>query len=292
MIGEAGQSPIAARAAAAAIERFGGWGGHGGLVQRGPATDKRRMAASATRLLRFAWSAGLDFVLPPRCPGCGLIVDGDHRFCVDCWQALDFLGPPACARCAMPLPHDLGADALCGACHADPPAFDRAAAAVAYGEVARTVALRLKYGRRPGVARTMAHHMARLVGEVPPDALLVPVPLHRWRLWSRGYNQALLIARGIADRSGLACIPDLLVRTKATPVLRGLGRKARAKAVAGVFAVPDRGAAKERTILLIDDVYTSGATADACAKALKRAGAAEVRLLCWARVLREDEARH
>ncbi|MBA2933216.1 ComF family protein [Sphingomonas sp. CGMCC 1.13654] len=248
------------------------------------------MAATATRLLRSAWGASLDFVLPPRCPGCGLIVDGDHRFCVDCWQALEFLGPPACARCAVPLPHDLGDEALCGACHAHPPAFDRAAAAVAYGDVARTVALRLKYGGRPGVARTMAYHMARLVGDAPPGSLLVPVPLHRWRLWSRGYNQALLIARGVAERSGLACSPDLLVRTKATPVLRGLGRKARAKAVAGVFAVADKAMVRGRTILLVDDVYTSGATADACARALKRAGAAEVRLLCWARVLREDEA--
>ncbi len=247
------------------------------------------MATTAAGLLRSFWSAGLDFVLPPRCPGCGLIVDGDHRFCVDCWQALEFLGPPACARCAVPLPHDLGADALCGACHADPPAFDRAAAAVAYGEVARTVALRLKHGGRPGVARTMAFHMVRLVGAVASDALVVPVPLHRWRLWSRGYNQALLIARGLADRSGLDCIPDLLVRTKATPMLRGLGRKARAKAVAGAFAVAGKVRVKGRTILLIDDVYTSGATADACARALKRAGAAEVRLLCWARVLREEQ---
>lgn len=251
------------------------------------------MASSAARLLHIVWSSGLDFILPPRCPGCGLIVDGDHRFCVDCWQKLEFLGSPACMRCAIPLPHDLGAEAMCGACHADPPAFDRAAAAVAYGEVARTVALRLKYSGRPGVARMMAGQMARLVGDVPTDALIVPVPLHRWRLWSRGYNQALLIARGIADQAGLDCAPDWLIRTKATPVLRGLGRKERAKAVAGVFAVSaiGRRGVKGRAVLLIDDVYTSGATANACAKVLRRAGASEVRLLCWARVLRDDEAR-
>ena len=103
---------------------------------------------------------------------------------------------------------------------------------------------------------------------------------------------AFLIAGVFPHRSGLACLPDLLVRTKATPVLRGLGRTARAKAVAGVFAMSDGAAAKGRTILLIDDVYTSGATANACAGVLKRAGAAEVRLLCWARVLRDDEAQH
>jgi len=250
------------------------------------------MAASYARLLRACWSAGIDFALPPRCPGCGLIVDGDHRFCVACWQALDFLGPPACAVCALPLPHDNGEGAICGACHADPPAFDRMQAAVAYGDVARTVALRLKYGRRPGVARTMAGHMARLVRDAPPDMLVAAVPLHRWRLWSRGYNQALLIAKGVAERIGRQSVPDLLVRTKSTPVLRGLGRKARARAVAGAFAVPaaHRALIRHRSILLIDDVFTSGATAQACARALKRAGAAEVRLLCWARVLRDEAA--
>jgi len=189
------------------------------------------------------------------------------------------------------LPHDIGEGALCGACHADPPAFDRAYAAVAYGDVARTVALRLKYGGRPGVARTMGGYMARLVREMDPDTLVVAVPLHRWRLWSRGYNQALLIARDVAERAGLACEPDLLVRTKATPVLRGLGRKARARTVAGAFAVPPahRATARHRTVLLVDDVFTTGATAQACAKALKRAGAAEIHLLCWARVVRNDD---
>ncbi len=181
---------------------------------------------------------------------------------------------------------------MCGACHADPPAFDRADAAVAYGEVARTVALRLKYGGRPSVARTMAGQMARLVQGAPPDMLVAAVPLHRWRLWSRGYNQALLIARGVAERTDLDCVPDLLVRTKATPVLRGLGRKARARAVAGAFAVPPvhHALIRHRAVLLIDDVFTSGATAQACAKVLKRAGAAEVRQLCWARVLRDEGA--
>jgi ComF family protein len=293
VIDEACHGAIAARAAAGAIEGLVRSGGHERACAAMPADRQEAMATAASRLVSGLWSSAIDFALPPRCPGCGLIVDGDHRFCVDCWQALEFLGPPACARCAVPLPHDLGEDALCGACHADPPAFDRAAAAVAYGDIAKAVALRLKYGRRPGVARMMAGQMARLARDAPAGSLVIPVPLHRWRLWSRGYNQALLIGRHVARQAGLECLPDVLIRTKATPVLRGLGRKARAKAVSGAFAVaPSRKVEiKGRPVLLIDDVYTSGATAGACAKVLKRAGASEVRLLCWARVLREDEAR-
>ncbi len=242
------------------------------------------------RLFRSLGAAAVDFALRPRCPGCGAILDRDNRFCVSCRQKLEFLGPPACACCALPLPHDIGPGALWGACHQRPPAFDRAAAAVAYGEVARTVAIRLKYGRGPGVARTMAGQMARLVGPMPVDALVAAVPLHRGRLWRRGYNQALLIARGVAERAGRECVPDLLVRMRATPTLRGMGHKARARTVAGAFAVPARHRTRldGRTVLLIEDAFTCGATGETCARALKRAGAAEVQLLCWARVLRDS----
>lgn len=230
----------------------------------------------------------IDVALPPRCPGCGTIVDADHRFCAACWNSLHFLGPPWCAHCHLPFAFDRGEGARCGACIADPPPLDGIRAAVAYGRVARTVALKLKYGRRLASAETMARAMARLM---PAGAdLLVPVPLHRWRLWSRGFNQAAVMAQAVAARSGVPADLHLLRRCKATPVLRGLGAKGRTRAVSGAFVLGDgaRARLKGRTIVLVDDVHTSGATAGACARTLKQGGAARVILLCWARVLADE----
>lgn len=218
------------------------------------------------------------------------MVAADHRFCPDCWSNLTFLGPPWCAGCALPFDHDRGDAALCGTCLADPPAHDGARAAVAYGPVARTLALRLKYARRTGFAETAARLMVRVM---PCDVdLIVSVPLHRWRLWGRGYNQAALIADSLARSAGVSVRHDLLTRAKPTPSLRGLGRTARAKAVRGAFAIAPaaRPVVAGASIVLVDDVYTSGATAGACAAALKRAGAGRVVILCWARVIGSDDA--
>jgi ComF family protein len=229
-----------------------------------------------------------DLALPPRCPGCGEVTAADHRFCAACWGTLRFLGPPWCAQCHAPFEFDRGAGALCGECLAQPPAHDGVRAAVAYGAVARQVALKLKYGGRLACAGTMARAMLRLM---PEDAdLLVPVPLHRWRIWSRGFNQAALIAEMLGKPAGVAVERELLRRVKATPVLRGLGARGRAKAVAGAFALAPgaRDRLRGKYVVLVDDVHTSGATANACAKALKRGGAAKVILLCWARVLESD----
>jgi ComF family protein len=240
-------------------------------------------------LARSALRHVVDFALPPRCPGCGAVTSDPHSFCLECWSKLAFLGDPCCARCGLPFDYGRGEESLCGQCLVDPPPFDRLRAAVAYGEVARTVALKLKYGGRPGVAATLARSMARHAPGADPDAVIVPVPLHRWRIWKRGYNQAALIASALAKRTGLAAELDALVRTRPTPVLRGLGRRERALAVRGAFRVREEAKAMlaGRTILLVDDVYTSGATAGACARALRRAGAARVEILCWARVVAE-----
>lgn len=237
----------------------------------------------AAPLLRLA-----DLALPPRCPGCGDVTAADHRFCAACWGSLRFLGPPWCAKCQLPFEFDRGEDAVCGACMATPPPHDGVRAAVAYGDVARHVALKLKYGGKTAYAATMAQAMARLMPEGAD--LLVPVPLHRWRIWGRGFNQAALIATALSKASGVPADVQLLRRVKATPVLRGLGHRGRAKAVAGAFALVQdaRETLKGKTVVLVDDVHTSGATSEACARILKRGGAAKVILLCWARVLAED----
>lgn len=224
----------------------------------------------------------LDFMLPPRCPGCGAIVEDDHRFCGSCWGALDFLTGEGCPGCGAPV---VVPGLLCGPCLARPPRHDGVIAAVAYGEVARAVAVRLKHGRRPGLARTIARVLSHRV-PLDGDALLTPVPLHRGRLWTRGFNQSLAIARALSRNAKAACVPDLLERRRATPMLRGLNPAQRRRVLQGAFGARRR--IDGGHVYLVDDVYTTGATANACAAALKRAGAARVTVLCWARVIRPD----
>jgi ComF family protein len=231
--------------------------------------------------------AAFDLVLPPRCPGCGEIVDGDDRFCAACFAQLHFLGPPNCARCGDPLAHDVGADAQCGACLADPPDYDRARAALAYGGPTRQVVLALKHGRRLHLARLMAQAMRRAAGSLPEGAVIVPVPSHRWRLWRRGFNQAALLARQLARQGGHGLAVDALERVKPTPLTKGLTRRQRQKNVAGAFRVARPDVVRGQHVVLVDDVMTTGATVSACAAKLKRAGARHVEVLTFAKTLRD-----
>lgn len=229
----------------------------------------------------------LDFALPPRCAGCGIIVEDVHSFCTDCWKQIEFLGSAGCVTCGTPLE---ATDAeRCASCLAKPPRIGRTRAAVVYDDLSRSLALRLKYGRKVAVAKTMARYMAPLVGDQPEGALLVPVPLHRGRLWQRGFNQSGIIAVELARRTGLESNVGALRRVKRTPPLKGMSQQQRRRAVAGAFKVGDVAAVAGRTVVLVDDVLTTGSTANACARELRRAGAARVELISWARVVRASQ---
>lgn len=225
----------------------------------------------------------VDFALPPRCAGCGEIVDDIDGFCPPCWNALDWIGHGGCECCGLPL--EASGD-LCGRCQAQPLPLDRMRAAVAYGPMSRTIALKLKYGRKVALARTMARYMAPLRDDARKEAILVPIPLHRRRLWWRGFNQAALVARHLARRWAVPVDTALIRRTRATPPLKGMNERQRRDAVRGAFTVEPGRRLDGATIILIDDVLTTGSTAIACAIALRKAGAERIELISWARVVR------
>ena len=242
-----------------------------------------KLQGLAKSLLRMV----LDFALPPRCPGCGVIVGDVDSFCAPCWTALQFIGSGGCECCGIPLPATEAG--TCAACLVKPPRIERARAAVAYDDIPRNVALKLKYGRKIALAKTMARYMAPLVGELPDGSLLAPVPLHRWRLWQRGFNQSAIVAAEISRRTGIPVQPMLIERVKSTPPLKGMSHLQRRRTVSGAFRVRRGMELHGRTVVLIDDVLTTGSTANACASALRRAGATRVELVSWARVIRPSQ---
>lgn len=226
----------------------------------------------------------IDLLMPPRCPACKAPTAAAHRYCATCFAALPFLPDPACFHCGIPLPSRAGGAAECLGCLADPPAFNRASAPLLYAGPARETVLRFKNGREE-----MAALMATLMlqrDRPAADAFVVPVPLDRGRLLRRGYNQAGLLARQVATRAGAPLLPDALVRVRATRSTRGMSRAERRRAAIGAFRVNPvrRGTIAGASICLVDDVMTTGATANACADALLRAGARDVAVLVFARV--------
>lgn len=253
--------------------------------------------ALATRLRGLArrlWGGLVDVALPPNCMVCRAAVDASGCLCGACWSRLAFIAPPICDRLGTPLPYGFGEGRLLSpAAREAPPAYGRARAVAAFGDVTRDLIHALKYADRLDVAPPMGRMMARAGADILADAqALVPVPLHRLRLWRRRFNQSAALAGVIGRETGLPVRAGWLERRRATRPQVGLDRAARARNVQGAFAVPDmaKGELRGRRLVLVDDVLTTGATIDACVKALQRAGAGQVDVLVFARVADEADA--
>jgi ComF family protein len=242
----------------------------------------KRAADTVRAVLRTA----LDIALPPLCPACREPVEG-QALCPACWSKLSFITRPYCERLGIPFVYDPGPGILSMEAIAAPPAYQRARAAVRFDEISRALVHALKYSDRldlaPMMGRWLNHAGRELLAEA--DAL-VPVPLHWRRLWARRFNQSAMLAAAISAESGVPVATGLLKRVKPTAQQVGLSRTERAANVQGAFRVPPeaRGGVAGRRLVLVDDVLTSGATVDGCARALLRAGAANVDVLIFARV--------
>lgn len=228
----------------------------------------------------------LNALLPPQCLACTAVVDDAGALCGACFGRMTFIAPPLCAVCGIGLDGPvLDEGALCGACLAAPPIYGRARAVFVYDDASRGLVLKLKHGDRTDAAVYLARWMQRAGAELLSGCdVIVAVPLHRWRLLMRTYNQAALLANALGTLTGKAVAVDALRRVKATPSQGGLSRNARARNVGGAFAVRAPAPVAGKRVLLIDDVFTTGATAEACTRTLLAAGAGAVDVLVLARV--------
>ncbi|MEI9983911.1 MAG: ComF family protein [Aliidongia sp.] len=238
----------------------------------------------------------LDLVLPPRCILCQGRVDAPGTLCAPCWRGISFLGEPCCSCCGLPFPYEAGpGEILCAGCLAHRPRFDRARSVFVYDDHSRGLVLALKHGDRlqsvPAFGQWLARAGAALLAEAD---LIVPVPLHWTRLWRRRYNQSALLAQAACaawrrqGRPGPVVMPDLLLRRRRTPSQGRRTRIQRAENVRGAFRLKRGADIQGRRVLLIDDVLTSGATVEECARVLHRAGAARVDVLTLARAVRVE----
>jgi ComF family protein len=253
-------------------------------VQR--ATLPSRALPWAKSVLRVA----TDLIYPPQCAGCGQATADPHAFCASCWTSFRFLTRPFCERYGTPFQTDLGGVILSPRAIADPPVFERARSAVLYDGIAAELVKRLKFGDDMQLVRPISKLMLQAGAELLADCdCLVPVPVHRWRLFQRQFNQAAELAKPLSKASGKPLLLDVLNKVKRTPPQASLPRDQRKENLQGAFRVAQRRSSmiEGKRILLIDDVITTASTANACARNLLRAGAGSVDVLAFAVVVPE-----
>ena len=253
---------------------------------------KTALVTGLAATLRQARAVLLDQLYPPTCLACNAPVGEPDTLCAHCFSHLKPITPPFCQRLGIPFAASVGEDALSAEAIADPPPFERARAALAYGDLASLLVARMKYGDRPELARFCARLMAAAGHELwAGEPVLVPVPLHRSRLLARRYNQSAELARLVARQVGLDFAPDLVKRKRRTRQQVGLSGEQRRRNVAGAFSVSPRAAARfaGRRIVIVDDVLTTGSTVKALTHEFKRAGFHDIDVVTFARVVFGDD---
>ena len=259
--------------------------GQGVVLQASPGVQALSRRAGA--LLRRFGTALLDQLYPPTCLHCDAPVAVAQALCPDCFRELRPITAPLCPRLGIPFEASLGPDALSAEAIADPPPFDRSRSSVIYNAVARKLVSRMKYGDRPELAGFCARMMVRAGHEFwGAEPVLVPVPLHPWREFTRRYNQSTELARAVGVLAGIPVDPLLVRRKKNTRRQVGLTADARVRNVAGAFVAHSDALArlKGRPVVIVDDVITTGSTVKAVTRALHKAGVERVDVLSFARV--------
>lgn len=247
-------------------------------------------ALSVKQTLSPYWQALSNVLFPPRCVACRVPVDAVQSFCGDCFEKIRLIDQPCCSLCGFPFEFDLGYEALCANCLHDVPTYDQARAALHYDAASRPLITRLKYTDQPEAVGAYSRQLYRVGSTMLQGCdVIIPVPLHLKRLRQRKYNQSALLAYGLSDLCKVPVLADGLVRVKHTPPQASLSRRERLTNVRTAFRVNHRHANRLNgaSVMLIDDVMTTGATIDACSKILKGAGVAKVNVLTLARTIRD-----